>query len=58
MDSHDQIQVALVMGGGALGLMIKLVLNIADLSKNIAVVVERVDSHEKRIGRLEIKEEN
>lgn len=41
----------------ALGLLGKLVLDIAELNKNIAVVVVRVDSHEGRIERLETKKE-
>ena len=57
MSISDWIQVTLAIGG-ALGsltvaLLWKLVINITELNKNIAVIVERVDSHEKRIDRLE-----
>jgi cell division protein FtsB len=53
MTSQDLIQIGLWMAGAGLGLLGKLVMNIAALNKNIAVIVERVDSHEKRIDRLE-----
>lgn len=53
MNSQELLQVGLWMAGAGLGLLFKLVMNIATLNKNIAVIVERVDSHEKRIDRLE-----
>lgn len=57
MTLSDWIQITLAIVG-ALGSIIaaalwKLVANIAELNKNIAVIVQRVDSHEKRIDRLE-----
>lgn len=57
MSVSDYVQIGIAVGGGlgsaTVGLLWKLVLNIAELNKNIAVIVERVDSHEKRIDRLE-----
>lgn len=57
MSVSDWVQVTLAVGG-SIGAAIaaalwRLVSNIAELNKNIAVIVQRVDSHEKRIDRLE-----
>lgn len=56
--THDQMfQVALASGGAfgsaIIALLWKLVSNIVELNRKIAVIVERVDSHERRIDRLE-----
>lgn len=57
MNIGDWIQIGIAMVGGLGSLIVlllsKLVTNISDLNKNIAVIVERVDSHEKRLDRLE-----
>lgn len=40
-------------GTAIVALLWKLVGNIVELNQKIAVIVERVDSHERRIDRLE-----
>lgn len=57
MSIADRVQVGLAVGGAmgsiAITLLWRLVLNIAELNRNIAVIVSRVDTHEKRLDRLE-----
>lgn len=53
MNDHDLIEVAVALITIGTALLGKLVWSISELNKNIAVVVSRVDSHEKRIDRLE-----
>ena len=57
MTKDQQFQLALavgsVIGSAIVGLLRKLVINIVELNQKIALIVERIDSHEKRISRLE-----
>jgi len=57
MSIADRVQIGLAVGGAmgsiAITLLWRLVLNIAELNRNIAVIVSRVDTHEKRLDRLE-----
>ena len=56
--THDQMFEAILAVSGGFGSIIvallwRLVKNIVELNQKIAVIVERVDSHERRIDRLE-----
>lgn len=57
MTRSEMLQVVIAMlgtfGSAGLGLLWRLVQGIGELNQKIAVVVERVDSHERRINRLE-----
>lgn len=57
MNHAEMFQVAMAVGGAfgsaIIGLLWKLVGNIVELNQKIAVIIERVDSHERRIDRLE-----
>lgn len=57
MSRGEMFQIAMGVGGafGSVIIMLlwRLVGNIVELNQKIAVIVERVDSHERRIGLLE-----
>ncbi len=52
MNNHDLLEIALVMGGIAVTLLGTLVKSIMNLNKNIAVIVVRVDFHEREIKEI------
>lgn len=58
MSISDWIAIGIAVGTGfgtaIAWLLWMLVSNIAELNKNIAVIIERIDSHERRIDRLEV----
>lgn len=60
LSTSDWVQVGIAIGGGFGSLMSwllwRLILNIVELNKNFAVVTTRVDSHEKRLDKIEGKE--
>lgn len=57
MTRSEMFQVAMglcgAFGTAIVALLWQLVTNIVELNRKIAVIVERVDSHERRIDRLE-----
>lgn len=54
MSEHDLLEIALALGTIAIGLLTKLVVSISSLNQNIAVIVARVDSHEKRLDHVDL----
>ncbi len=53
MSVSDWVQVGVALFGVAVLILGVIAKNLIDLNKNVLVIVERVDSHEKRIDRLE-----
>lgn len=57
MDRGQWIQIGFSMAGAvstvALSLLWRMVRSIEELNTKMAVILERVDSHEKRIDKLE-----
>lgn len=57
MTNRDLMQIGLEISGAfgtaIIALLWKLVTNVVQLNQKISVIVERVDSHEKRIDKLE-----